>query len=162
MLTLDILVNIPGLIAQSLSRDLNVDIFINQSGYLPGVAKCCITKGDTRHNFEVIDLKTQKIVFSGMLIPKPGDFGNYLSGDFSSLTKQGHYYIKSDTLRSYPFRISKTVYLEPIGLIEHYFSLQRCGSSTTGYLSPCHLDDGVRLDNGKHQDVSAAGMMQAI
>ncbi|NOR33461.1 MAG: hypothetical protein GQ579_02145, partial [Bacteroidales bacterium] len=31
---------------------------------------------------------------------------------------------------------------------------QRCGGSTTGYLTPCHLDDGVRMDNGKHQDVS--------
>jgi hypothetical protein len=39
-------------------------------------------------------------------------------------------------------------------LITGYFSLQRCGSSTTGYLSPCHTDDGVRMDNGKHQDVS--------
>ena len=39
-------------------------------------------------------------------------------------------------------------------MIVSYFSLQRCGSSTTGYLSPCHIDDGVRMDNGKHQDVS--------
>ena len=41
-----------------------------------------------------------------------------------------------------------------MNLIVAYFSLQRCGPSTTGYLSPCHLDDGVRLDNGKHQDVT--------
>ena len=41
-----------------------------------------------------------------------------------------------------------------MNLIVTYFSLQRCGSSTTGYLSPCHLDDGIRLDNGKHQDVT--------
>ena len=39
-------------------------------------------------------------------------------------------------------------------LIVSYFSRQRCGSSTTGYLSPCHIDDGVRMDNGKHQDVT--------
>ena len=39
-------------------------------------------------------------------------------------------------------------------LIVKYFSLQRCGGSTTGYLSPCHIDDGIRMDNGKHQDVS--------
>ena len=36
----------------------------------------------------------------------------------------------------------------------NYFSKQRCGPSTTGYLAPCHTDDGLRFDNGKHQDVS--------
>jgi hypothetical protein len=39
-------------------------------------------------------------------------------------------------------------------MIVRYFSRQRCGASTSGYLSPCHLDDGIRLDNGKHQDVT--------
>ncbi len=41
-----------------------------------------------------------------------------------------------------------------MALIVKYFSLQRCGSSTTGYLSPCHLDDGIRMDNGRRQDVT--------
>jgi hypothetical protein len=36
----------------------------------------------------------------------------------------------------------------------NYFSKQRCGASETGYLTPCHTDDGLRFDNGKHQDVS--------
>ena len=35
-----------------------------------------------------------------------------------------------------------------------YFSKQRCGNSETGYFSPCHLDDGIRIDNGKHRDVT--------
>jgi len=46
------------------------------------------------------------------------------------------------------------VYEQPMASIIDYFSKQRCGGSTTGYLTPCHLDDGVRMDNGKHQDVS--------
>ena len=61
---------------------------------------------------------------------------------------------KSDTVRSWPFRISKTVYRQPMRLILDYFSLQRCGASATGYLSPCHLDDGMRFDNGKRRDVT--------
>ena len=32
--------------------------------------------------------------------------------------------------------------------------MQRCGPSETGYLAPCHCDDAVRLDNGKHQDTT--------
>ena len=39
-------------------------------------------------------------------------------------------------------------------MIVGYFALQRCGPSTTGYLTPCHCDDAVRLDNGKRQDTT--------
>ncbi len=146
-------VEIP-LSAQRLSRDLQVDLLINQAGYTPDAGKFCITKGEKRRNFEVISLESQKVIFSGILQPNSGDFGNYLRGDFSNLTQMGHYYIKSDTLRSYPFEISQSVYQEPINLIVHYFSKQRCGASKTGYLSPCHTDDGIRMDNGEHQDVT--------
>jgi len=41
-----------------------------------------------------------------------------------------------------------------MNMIVRYFSLQRCGASMTGYLSPCHMDDGIRVDNGKQQDVT--------
>lgn len=140
--------------AQRLSRDLNVDLLVNQVGYVPKTGKFFVTKGIRNGKFEVINLETQKVAFTGVIKPNPGDFGEYSVGDFSVLTQEGHYYIKSDTLRSYPFQISKKVYQSPMNLIVGYFSLQRCGSSTTGYLSPCHLDDGVRMDNGKHQDVT--------
>jgi hypothetical protein len=140
--------------AQRLSRDLQVDILINQAGYLPDAGKICVVKGNAPRNFEVIDIVNGRVVFSGELQPKTGDFGTWLSGDFSDLKQEGHYYIKSDTLRSYPFEVSQTVYQFPINLIVQYFSKQRCGASTTGYLTPCHTDDGIRMDNGKHQDVS--------
>jgi len=140
--------------AQRLSRDLNIDLFVNQVGYVPLAGKIFVTKGIRNAKFDVINLETQKVAYSGVMKPNPGDFGEYSVGDFTSLTREGHYYIKSDTSRSYPFAISKTVYQKPMNLIEGYFSLQRCGASTTGYLSPCHLDDGIRMDNGKHQDVS--------
>jgi hypothetical protein len=139
---------------QRLSRDLNVDLLVNQVGYVPHAGKTFVTKGIRNGKFEVINLETQKVVYSGVIKPNPGDFGEYSTGDFSSLTQEGHYYIKSDTLRSYAFSVSKTVYKSPIDLIIGYFSLQRCGSSTTGYMTPCHLDDGIRMDNGKHQDVT--------
>jgi len=140
--------------AQRLSRDLNVDLLVNQVGYVPQAGKTFVTKGIINAKFDVINLETQKVAFTGSIKPNPGDFGEYSVGDFTSLTQEGHYYIKSDTLRSYPFAISKTVYQKPMNLIIGYFSLQRCGPSTTGYLAPCHLDDGIRSDNGKHQDVT--------
>lgn len=140
--------------AQRISRDLNVDLLINQAGYVSGSGKTIVTKGTVTSPFRIIDLATGKIAFSGSFKPRPGDFGAYSAGDFSSLTKEGHYYVQCDTLRSYPFEISPGAYRQILDKIVSYFSLQRCGSSTTGYLSPCHLDNGVRMDNGKHQDVT--------
>jgi hypothetical protein len=143
-----------GLRAQRLSRDLNLDILVNQAGYMPRAGKTCITKGNTERTFEVINLETQEVVFTGLLEPKQGDFGEYSTGDFTALAREGHYYVRSDTLRSYPFQISSAIYRSAMDLMVGYFSFQRCGPSKTGYFSPCHLDDGVRLDNGKHQDVT--------
>ncbi len=140
--------------AQRLSRDLNVDILVNQAGYLPSAGKICVVKGETSGRFEVIDVVTNHVAYSGELKPSGGDFGTWLTGDFTPFNLQGHYFIKSDTLRSFPFEISPTVYQSPINLIVQYFSRQRCGASTTGYLTPCHTDDGIRMDNGQHQDVS--------
>jgi hypothetical protein len=140
--------------AQRLSRDLNVDLLVNQVGYVPNAGKTVITKGSAERKFEIVNLENQQVVYEGNFKSNSCDFGEYSVGDFSSLTQEGYYYIKSDTLRSYPFHISQKIYQLPIDLIVGYFSLQRCGSSTIGYLSPCHLDDGVRMDNGKHQDVT--------
>ncbi len=140
--------------AQRLSRDYNVDILVNQAGYTPDASKICVVPGLLERGFEVVNTVTGKIAFKGNFIPIKGDFGEYATGDFSEVMATGSYYILSDTLRSYPFRISKNVYEQPMASIIDYFSRQRCGNSTAGYLTPCHLDDGVRMDNGKHQDVS--------
>ena len=140
--------------AQRLSRDLNVDLLINQAGYVPHAAKLCVTAGTAPRDFQVLCVETAEVVFAGELQPTPGDFGDYLQGDFSDVRREGYYYLRSDTLRSYPFRISAEVYDHPMHLIGHYFSRQRCGPSTTGYLTPCHSDDGIRMDTGRRQDVS--------
>lgn len=139
---------------QRLSRDQNVELLINHVGYVPESGKTIVTRGSRTGKFEVISTASQEVVFTGTFKSSPGDFGNYSVGDFSSLLKEGHYYVRADTLRSYPFTISKSVYKPVMDLIFDYFSLQRCGASPTGFLTPCHLDDGVRMDNGKHQDVT--------
>lgn len=147
-------INISPIQAQRLSRDYNVDILVNQAGYTPDASKTCVVPGLLEREFSVVNTVTAEIVYKGNFTPIKGDFGDYATGDFSEVKANGSYYILSDTLRSYPFRISKDVYVEPMASIIDYFSKQRCGGSTTGYLTPCHIDDGVRMDNGKHQDVS--------
>jgi hypothetical protein len=140
--------------AQKISRDLNVNLLINHAGYVPEASKKVITKGITSGQFSVIEITSMKAVLTGNFKPASGDFGEYSTGDFSSLKKEGHYYIRYDTLRSFPFVVSANSYRNAMDMIVKYFSMQRCGASTTGYLTPCHTDDGIRMDNGKHQDVS--------
>jgi len=140
--------------AQRLTRDYNVDLLVNQAGYLSNAPKTVVVKGTFSRSFDVVDVTTQKVVFTGNFNPKAGDFGIFSTGEFSDVSTNGVYYILSDTLRSVPFQISENVYEPAMDLIIHYFSRQRCGASTTGYLTPCHMDDGVRIDNSKHQDVS--------
>ncbi|MDZ7608367.1 MAG: glycoside hydrolase family 9 protein [Cyclobacteriaceae bacterium] len=140
--------------AQRLSRDYNVDLLVNQAGYLPNSSKVVSAPGVLSHSFQVIEIASNKVVFSGSFKSAPADFGDYSTGDFSTFSRAGVYYITCDTLRSFPFKISTDVYDPAMQLIVSYFSKQRCGNSKTGYLTPCHLDDGLRMDDGKHQDVS--------
>jgi hypothetical protein len=139
--------------SQSLSRDVYNTILVNHAGYTTTGHKFCIVKGKSDRTFQIIEITSGKAVSNGILRAQPGDFGEYLVADFSDLRREGHYYILSDSLRSYPFVINKAPYQKAMDLIVGYFALQRCGPSTTGYLSPCHLDDGKRADDGKHQDV---------
>jgi hypothetical protein len=139
---------------KSLTRDLQVDVFVNQLGYLPGASKRCVLPGDGMRPFQVIHLEGQRVVATGELEAKKGDFGAFLTGDFSQVQEPGAYYVRAGRSRSYPFRIGRDVYDSALETMVDYFSLQRCGPSTTGYLAPCHTDDGVRLDNGKRQDVT--------
>jgi hypothetical protein len=140
--------------AQRLSRDYNVSLLTNQVGYLPASTKTCLLQVNQKTNFEVVEITSGRVAYGDTLIPQQADFGMYAVGDFSKLVKEGRYYLRADTFRSYPFTISKNVYQQPMNMIVGYFSKQRCGASTTGYLSPCHTDDGIRFDNGQYQDVA--------
>lgn len=140
--------------AQRLSRDLEIGLLTNHVGYLPASTKTCLVKGNEKRDFEVVEIISGRVVYRGELNANQGDFGTYATADFSKLVKEGRYYLRADTLRSFPFSISKTVYQAGMDMIVGYFSKQRCGASTTGYLSPCHLDDGIRVDNGRHKDVT--------
>jgi hypothetical protein len=139
---------------QTFPRDLRVDVTVNQIGFAPEAAKRCVLKAPGPERFEVIRTTDQKVVFAGPLVASNGDFGRFLVGDFSAVKEVGTYYIQAGLSRSYPLRISRDVYGDAVEMIVGYFRLQRCGPSETGYLTPCHCDDAVRLDNGKHQDTT--------
>jgi hypothetical protein len=139
---------------QPFPRDWRVDVALNQIGFAPGASKRCVLTGRDAARFEVVRASDLKVVFAGDLVESAGDFGRCRVGDFSAVTERGAYYVKAGEARSYPFRIAPEVYDDAIGLIVGYFGLQRCGPSATGYLTPCHCDDAVRLDTGEHQDTT--------
>lgn len=140
--------------AQTFSRDLRVDIAVNQVGYPLGSSKQCVLEESEAKSFEVIRTDSLEVVLSAPLEKSRGDLGTFLVGDFSTVDEPGTYFIKAGESRSWPFRIAPDVYDDVIEMIVGYFALQRCGPSTTGYLAPCHCDDAVRLDNGRHQDTT--------
>ena len=133
----------------------DVPVMINQAGYLPDATKYCMLAGKASCEFEVINVESNETVYRGTMTHSGRkDIGYYVTGDFTTVRQPGTYYIRSGEVRSFPFHISKSVYDEPMQLALSYFSKQRCGNSTTGFMTPCHVDDGIRLDNNKHQDVS--------
>jgi hypothetical protein len=89
-------------------------------------------------------------------------FGGYLKGDFSSVTRPGFYRVVAQmegkqtqaTDYSYPFLIHDEAFaLLPAAFLEYLYA-QRCGEAVSGYHGPCHLDDGIRSDNGQYIDTS--------
>lgn len=140
--------------AQTFPRDLRVDVAMNQAGFAPEASKRCVLEDRTSESFEVVRTTDLKVAFSGPLVESRGDFGTVYVGDLSAVRDAGTYCIRAGRSRSYPFRIGPGVYDDAIGMIVGYFALQRCGPSETGYLAPCHCDDAVRLDDGKHQDTT--------
>jgi hypothetical protein len=128
-------------------------IIVNHVGFTPDSAKFFLLAGNEATTFEALDADG-KAVFTGEARPGAGDLGSYRVGEFSALNRPGTYRIRAAGQSSGPFAISPTVYEDAITKTIAYFSIQRCGDSTTGYHHPCHLDDGRRLDNQQHQDVT--------
>ncbi|HET9276885.1 MAG TPA: cellulase N-terminal Ig-like domain-containing protein, partial [Flavitalea sp.] len=92
--------------AQRLSRDQEIGLLTNQIGYLPSSTKTCLVQGTEKKDFEVVEIPSGQVVYKGTLMPRPGDFGTYASAVFSTVVKEGRYYLRADTLRSFPFSIS--------------------------------------------------------
>jgi hypothetical protein len=128
-------------------------ILVNHVGYTPQAPKVCLTRGLQPTPFVVIDTATGNVVYRGMMLPQPSDLGPYVAGDFGQLQQPGTYQLATATRTSQIFAIAAGIYDSSLEHSITYFSKQRCGNSTSGYHTPCHIDDGVRLDNGQHQDV---------
>lgn len=131
------------------------DILLNQTGFLPVSFKTFRTSEKIGDNeFSVLDMETNKPVYSGKVTEKTGDWGRVYVGDFSEVQKPGKYFIQFDSRISEPFTIEYLQYVSNLEKHMNWFLWQRCGDPEHGWERGQHRDDGVRLDNRKHQDVS--------
>jgi hypothetical protein len=127
-------------------------VLVNHVGFTPAAAKFCLVNGTRPVPFTVV--KAGQVVRQGMMNASSGDLGDYLQGDFSDLSQPGSYQVVVSSIRSEVFTVSDAIYTDAIRRGVGYFAKQRCGDSHSGYHAPCHLDDGRRRDNGRHQDVT--------
>lgn len=140
-----------------------VNVLTNHIGYLTRGSKKFLVESNVhsiKPEFHLRDLSIagENRAFQGQLKEFQGDFGRYYVGDFSAHTRPGKYrlVVSREGLRasisSHVFTIADD-YRDVVDKGVGYFAAQRCGPSTTGYHSPCHLDDGIRLANGQFQEL---------
>lgn len=138
-------------------------ILTNQVGYLPNVDKIAVFRGEnlTDTTFNVVNSDTNEVVYSGEIygekVNSKASETNYY-GDFSSVTKEGSYYIETATLgKSYAFEISSNVYNDLLNSTLRMFYLQRCGTevedSNAGH-SVCHNTLATIYGTNEKIDVS--------
>ena len=109
------------------------EIFINQVGYRlldnKNVFVSKATKGESQE-FSVIEKASGKSVYTGALVAAPDDAesgGGYFTGDFSSITAAGEYFVKVGDKESFAFKLADNVYDELTLSTLKYFTDSRCG-----------------------------------
>jgi hypothetical protein len=147
-----------------------LNILVNQVGYLTHGRKRFVVESNIcllQPDFSLRDTVSGASPYEGKLEKVDGDFGRYWVGDFTGLCVPGTYVIdvrleqETKLLKALDrgwrsseiIAIQDEVYQPLLTRGMECFAQQRCGPSMTGYHAPCHLDDGVRSDNGQFLDV---------
>ncbi len=142
------------------------NVLVSQVGYLCDVRKRFVVPDGAATEFEIQDMTrhTRETlgewenwlpIFRGHLQPARGAMGDFAVGDFSAVRGPGFYRVVlvGDAGHSYPFAISDGAFARLPRMFLDYCHNQRCGPFENEWRGPCHLDDGVRSDNGAPVDV---------
>ncbi len=125
-------------------------IRVNQVGYLPNSIKVAVVMSHQKspiQSFEIRDALSDKIVLRSAKVKPSGQFGNFAATyrlDFSSLQKNGIYYIQTTDSQSPKFKISEDVYAGSADFLLKYMRQQRCGYNPF-LKDSCHVHDGFRV-----------------
>ncbi|MBL7741720.1 MAG: glycoside hydrolase family 9 protein [Chitinophagaceae bacterium] len=137
-------------IAFTEKQEIKSWIRINQLGYTPGgvkVAVWCSKEQQAVSSWQLIDVETNKIVFSGKAGIAFGTYGPFAQTcrlNFSSFKKPGRYYLQAGGVKSPEFEIGDDVYKGAADFCLRYMRQQRTGFNP--YLKDsCHTHDGYVL-----------------
>lgn len=129
-------------------------IRVNQLGYTPTGIKVAVFGGKVKGNyteFELIEVKTTKRVFSNTIGKDYGSYGPFVQSyrfDFSAFRDTGSYYLKVGEVKSPVFKIGKDVYKGAADFALRYMRQQR--TLFNPYLQDsCHTHDGFVLHANK-------------
>jgi hypothetical protein len=138
-------------------------IRINQLGYKPDGVKVAVwcTKGDaTINSFQVIDVRSNKVVYeggSGEPFGRYGPFDRTYRLNFSEFKVAGTYYLKTGQTKSPLFTIANNVYDGYADFCLRYMRQQRSGFNPF-LKDSCHTNDGYTMygpmPDSTHIDVS--------
>ena len=143
-----------------------MDVNINQVGYLSKADKRAVVRldGDADAKFDVIDVDSNRSVYSGELLPginkgSSGDTVGY--ADFTSVTTPGRYRIDVEGIgSSYEFSVSDDVYDDAFADSLRMLYLQRCGCAVDEKLAgdfahvACHTEEARIYGGNRYIDVS--------
>lgn len=141
----------------------NMQIHINQVGYLPGSKKIAVFSQEIADNsFRIVDDTTNQQIFTGTLGQPIFDAANQhwvTQGDFTALDQPGRYRIEAQgATPSYPFEIGNDVYQQMTDAVLDFFYLQRCGQAIPSgdwAHEACHTQ--LATVYGTSQQVEVAG-----
>jgi endoglucanase len=125
-------------------------IRINRLGYKPNGVKVgvwCSKKDETVKTFQLVEVITNKVVFTGSAGKAFGAYGPFTQTyrlNFSSFQKPGIYYLKLGATQSPEFRINEDVYDGAADFCLRYMRQQRTGFNPF-LKDSCHTHDGYVL-----------------
>lgn len=114
-------------------------IAYSMSGYFSQSSKVAVLGFETPQ-YEVVDAKTDKVVFRGKVKNVSTTIGNYCIADFSALTHEGYYKLRAGKYETHPFRIGQDVFVDSQWRVLNFIFCQRCGSAVPGIHGVCHKD----------------------
>ncbi len=123
---------------------------INQLGYTPGGIKVAVwvsKNNELQQDFQLINSKTSKVVFSASTGKAFGKYGPFIQSyrlQFSSYKDPGSYYLKCGQAVSPEFKISADVYKGTADFGLRYMRQQRSGFNPF-LKDSCHTHDGYTM-----------------
>lgn len=123
---------------------------VNQVGYMPASKKLAMafSRGKLPDKFEVIDAKTQAVVFEGKSRPLAGgwgEFSNHAELEFSDLNRGGTFRVRLGDTTSPAFDIKDNAYAALPDQLLEFMRQQRCGYNPW-VDAVCHSFDGRTVD----------------